>query len=205
MEWDIVGGFSDHVRVIEVRVGQVVRWFRKQTRNFSLMMHHVAAEDSGMYECNITMESGKKNISSWFQVNVRTGKDYSKSSSTNRTPSSTGSANSPSPNSTKKHDDYQFYFIPFLCVCVIMVVLVVFCIYLVVKVIQLQRDSTAWSKPQDDTDQKDPLSPKSTEPTYVTAVRSEVVDSPYSSLNPTRPALPTRPEILPARNKSQRS
>ena len=172
-----MGGFRDHVQVIGVRVGQVVRWCRKQTRNFSLMMHHVAAEDAGMYECKIELESGKENISSRFQVTVRTGgsqinhiivkvsisfpgwkvstslkiyipfvfsgKDYSKSSSANRTLPSTSSATSPSPNSTKKQDDYQFYFIPFLCVCVIMVVLVVFCIYLVVKVIQLQRGKLA--------------------------------------------------------------
>ena len=69
-----MGGFRDHVRVIGVRVGQVVRWFRKQTRNFSLMMHHVAAEDAGMYECKIKLESGKENVSRRFQVNVRTGR-----------------------------------------------------------------------------------------------------------------------------------
>ena len=47
---------------------------QEQTRNFSLMMHHVAAEDAGMYECKIKLESGKENVSRRFQVNVRTGR-----------------------------------------------------------------------------------------------------------------------------------
>uniref|UniRef100_UPI00359025BC uncharacterized protein n=1 Tax=Myxine glutinosa TaxID=7769 RepID=UPI00359025BC len=205
-----MGEFRDYVWVLGVRVGQVVRWCRKQTRTFSLMMHHVAAEDAGMYECKIRLQSGKENISSRFQVHVKTGQDDSKSSSSDRTSPSTCSTVSPSTNSTQINEDYQIYFIPFLCVCVIMVVLMFFCICLVMKVIQLQRDSTDRCKPQGDTDQTDPLSPKPTEPIYLAAERSEVVESPYSSLNPTRPVLPsapvlpTRPVLPSSRSKSQR-
>uniref|UniRef100_UPI0035900DF4 uncharacterized protein n=1 Tax=Myxine glutinosa TaxID=7769 RepID=UPI0035900DF4 len=194
-----MGEFRDYVWVLGVRVGQVVRWCRKQTRTFSLMMHHVAAEDAGMYECKIKLQSGKENISSRFQVHVTTGQDDSKSSSSDRTSPSTCSTVSPSTNSTKINEDYQGpYFIPFLCVCVIMVVLMFFCIFSIVKIVQLQRDSTDRCKPQGDTDQTDPLSPKPTEPIYLAAERSDVVESPYSSLNPTRPVLPAAP-VLPTR------
>uniref|UniRef100_A0A8C4Q4I5 Immunoglobulin V-set domain-containing protein n=1 Tax=Eptatretus burgeri TaxID=7764 RepID=A0A8C4Q4I5_EPTBU len=133
------GGFRDHVWVIEVRVGQVVRWCRKQTRNFSLMIHHVTAEDAGIYECKIKLESGKENVSNRFQVNVRTGKDDSKSSPSDQTQSSTCSPVSPRTNSSIKQDEHP-YWIPFLCLTGLFSLCILIIMHFTYAVVQLKRE-----------------------------------------------------------------